>query len=90
LIDRAQIESISSTNSAIFSKFFEFEIKTPTKECHQIIYYLYAVLKGGDYFEDLNFTWSKAIDMMSKSKRLTDECHNFKIENLQQWKIDLI
>lgn len=65
-------------------------MKIPTKDCQNIIEYLYAVLRGGDDPDQLDFTWTKAVEMMGKHKKLTDECYNFKIDKMQQWKIDLI
>lgn len=68
-------------------------MQAPTRECYNIITYLYAVLRGEDSLESLKEDpkwWQHACEMMSKSKRLADETYNFSLEKMHQWKVDLI
>ena len=66
-------------------------MQTPTKKCQEILKFLFVMLRGNDSRDDLEFTWEKAIEMMSKSKKMIEECQNYDLQsNLQQWKIDML
>jgi hypothetical protein len=69
-------------------------MNAPIKECKEIIFYLYVVLRGKDSKEqcEKDFNWDIALDMMTKLKALIDDCLNYELKTLEkeQWKIDMI
>lgn len=72
--DIASSESICQANNKVFAEFFEFEMQCPTKKCQEIVYLLYVMLRGEESEETLNYSWDKACEMMSRSKKLIEEC----------------
>lgn len=71
-----------------------FELQAPIRECKDIIFFLYVILRGEESEQKClqDFTWEKAVKMMTELKQLIDECMTFELERLEkaQWKIKMI
>jgi hypothetical protein len=90
-------ESICTSNFKILSDFVNFEMSAPIRECHDIIKYLWVILRGKDSKEqcDKDFNWDVALEMMTKNglKKLIDECAIYDPKRMidqEQWKIAMI